>query len=1219
MGSSSNRKLQKLGVPKLFNPAVSRENNRFSVPREVNLGKLAETNYESTASFRYDPAGSGLKSTQELPLDWSKFENHTFFNSARAKVNVAFDKIVNEFPFDGTAKEVEAFEDGLTGFEKYILDIFPKNTGFLFFSGTALLEDPARGYAAGLGTNIKVLDSAGALFPDFSRDKSGSSVIDFSTNPFSIEFLIRVPEDSTSSYQVICQKQSGSDQTVTLALDQSITDRTVDLLFFITSGSAKLFTSASIEKGKFSHICATYDRGTTDALMLYLSESLISTSSTAYEFDTLSFNRAPLYIGSGSAFIINKNSDVGGTSFTPAQTLSGALDEFRIFHSVRSIDDQKKYARKSIYSTKDLKLYFKFNEPSGSFNGESVVLDSSGNSLHSTISNFSGILRNTGSYTNPMSHENIDRAPILFPSFEKVSDLNQALLVTGSAYDRDNPNLVTRLVPVHYLLEGQAYEGMKTQDGQVDQPVTANSIPGSAKMGNVQHLTEILFVWAKFFDEIKIFIDHFGNVLYPSYDDDDTVASKLLPFVSNYYGMELPAIFPSADPTQYIDGEDIQDSYSRSVQSLSFIQGEIWRRILINLNEIIRSKGTIHAIKSLIRAAGINPDSLMNIREYGGPTKRSLSGLRETRTLVASSLDFSGSSANVVHGTLDGQGFATNIPSIVSPFLSSSRLEVGFPEPVGTMVFKDASLGRPHGISNNSIDGILTSGSFTYEGTYQFNSKNPYSPNQSIARLQVSGSGLANTGRNGHGFALANLIIASGTLNSITGSGSTLKLYVLSSQASTDPLLKLELPGPDLFDGNKWNISFGRARSDERLQTDSAKYTVEPVSSAGSSSYFIRCARQAHGEIKEIYTTASYFQESQNTSNNIFQNFWSRDSQNYGPKLVVGSQSMAHPTAPSNNYFLNDTGLDSRPRASAGDRQIAMSTNFQGEVSQIRFWSKYLEKDEWQEHVRNFKSVGVNNPLVNFNFDVYPTGAWGRIRADISIDQYVTTSNASGIIHLTDFSQNSFFMTGSGFERDKVVIKPETFYYSFLSPKFDVAQTDNKVRIRGYELAENIEQNSYAYAAPQYEVVRSELPDDDTRFSVDFSSVKALDEDIMNMFGSLDFFNNALGAPNLIFDDSYPEIDQARKIYFNRLMSKPEYQVFFDMYKWFNSSIGMIIEQLIPRKTKFLGVNFIIESHVLERNRFRYLFDDIYLLSLQRDTSRGNIFLSQIVGNLKKF
>jgi len=85
------------------------------------------------------------------------------------------------------------------------------------------------------------------------------------------------------------------------------------------------------------------------------------------------------------------------------------------------------------------------------------------------------------------------------------------------------------------------------------------------------------------------------------------------------------------------------------------------------------------------------------------------------------------------------------------------------------------------------------------------------------------------------------------------------------------------------------------------------------------------------------------------------------------------------------------------------------------------------------------------------------------------------------------------------------------------------------------------------------------------------------------------------------------------------LTEKPDYQIFFDMYKWFNSALGVLVYQLIPRKTKFLGINFVIESHVLERNRFRYLFDDIYLLSLERDTDRGNLLLSQFAGSLCKY
>ena len=49
----------------------------------------------STASFRYDPVGSGIKSTQQFNVDWSDFAQHTFYNSAQVKTNEAFKTIIN--------------------------------------------------------------------------------------------------------------------------------------------------------------------------------------------------------------------------------------------------------------------------------------------------------------------------------------------------------------------------------------------------------------------------------------------------------------------------------------------------------------------------------------------------------------------------------------------------------------------------------------------------------------------------------------------------------------------------------------------------------------------------------------------------------------------------------------------------------------------------------------------------------------------------------------------------------------------------------------------------------------------------------------------------------------------------------------------------------------------------------------------------------------------
>ena len=98
----SNRDSSSVGRPSLFNPAVSRKTQNTKGPASnVSLKDLKDTNFQSTSSFRYESPGSGLKSTQEIPLDWSLFENHTFFNSAQSKVSIAFDTIVNKYPFDG--------------------------------------------------------------------------------------------------------------------------------------------------------------------------------------------------------------------------------------------------------------------------------------------------------------------------------------------------------------------------------------------------------------------------------------------------------------------------------------------------------------------------------------------------------------------------------------------------------------------------------------------------------------------------------------------------------------------------------------------------------------------------------------------------------------------------------------------------------------------------------------------------------------------------------------------------------------------------------------------------------------------------------------------------------------------------------------------------------------------------------------------------------------
>jgi len=422
---------------------------------------------------------------------------------------------------------------------------------------------------------------------------------------------------------------------------------------------------------------------------------------------------------------------------------------------------------------------------------------------------------------------------------------------------------------------------------------------------------------------------------------------------------------------------------------------------------------------------------------------------------------------------------------------------------------------------------------------------------------------------------------------------------------TVEPLV-FSLNGVDIFDGDQWHVSFGRQRNDE-------------FDSEVSSSYFIRAGKQNFGELITYKTAEALYQETnmggwplspgRDGFNNFqvispctvgFSGLLDIEGNASGSFVVIGSQSLG-PISPGT--FLNSHTVTSD--------NAARYTNFSGKVARLRFWSEDLTPTADQEHVRNFKSMGVSDPLTNFNFVTTKQNSFGKLRMNVSTDQTVTQSNATGGIILQDFSQHNTFITGSGFESTKSIIRPEIFNFSMIDPKFDEGTNDNKIRIRSWQQSANIDKYG-GEVAPLYEIPASEKPYDDTRFAIEVSCVQALNEDMIRMFASLEFLNIPIGAPELLFAGEYYDLQLLRDVYFNRLTDKVDYKKFFEFFKWIDGSIGMIIESLIPRKTKFLGMNYVIESHMLERSKFQYGYSDIYLAETKRHGALGTVTLQDL-------
>ena len=533
-----------------------------------------------------------------------------------------------------------------------------------------------------------------------------------------------------------------------------------------------------------------------------------------------------------------------------------------------------------------------------------------------------------------------------------------------------------------------------------------------------------------------------------------------MPFLAKYYGFHLPNKFSSTHLEQFRDGINILKDAGKSPKSLRDVQNLIWRRILINLPEIIKSKGTLHSLKALLRAAGVEPDRNFRFREFGGSTNLKITNARRQMSKITQMLEMGFNREN----------------SVISPPLISQRTEGGKPIDPSNPIYD-----YPTQVPRQS----WTRYSWTCEGRYKLNkSANPYKAetdvvglnpySQSLMKLMTTS--LAHTGSqfitsslgfdkeayNVGSYLLANVVAT--PHSDVTSTGSV-ELFVRSSplsesHSSWSPPLRLALTGVDIFDGRDWYVSFGRNSVD-----------AHPV----SSSYFLSCGTAQSKGSDTFFTTSSlYFDKATNTTSmfdtpNI--NDHGTHSKTYnrnGTYLHIGHHKY-------NSGFLISGSVDGQPVAPR-----ARTTHFSGSVSNIRFWTKDLNEGERREHCNNFQSVGVDNPLVNYNFaHQYTSGSWERLRIDTQCLQEITSSTSSGVIRIFDHAQatddlklvdkasgkvlkrksNSGLgnhLTGSHFGANHAVIKQHLFNYSILEPNWDQQSTHNHVRVRSWQNPENV-------------------------------------------------------------------------------------------------------------------------------------------------------------------
>ena len=97
-----------------------------------------------------------------------------------------------------------------------------------------------------------------------------------------------------------------------------------------------------------------------------------------------------------------------------------------------------------------------------------------------------------------------------------------------------------------------------------------------------------------------------------------------------------------------------------------------------------------------------------------------------------------------------------------------------------------------------------------------------------------------------------------------------------------------------------------------------------------------------------------------------------------------------------------------------------------------------------------------------------------------------------------------------------------------------------------------------------------------------------ISEQMLSMFASAVEFNNLIGEATDRYRHRYVGLDKMRELFFERVELDMDFDKFTNYYKWIDSAISQMMNQLYPFSARHSdSIADVVESHILERNKYQ--------------------------------
>jgi hypothetical protein len=251
---------------------------------------------------------------------------------------------------------------------------------------------------------------------------------------------------------------------------------------------------------------------------------------------------------------------------------------------------------------------------------------------------------------------------------------------------------------------------------------------------------------------------------------------------------------------------------------------------------------------------------------------------------------------------------------------------------------------------------------------------------------------------------------------------------------------------------------------------------------------------------------------------------------------------------------------------------VSIGNDFSGSLDEFRLWRVPLQPSKFENHTLHPDAINGNSytastadMLFRLDFE-YPKN---RI-----LDPYIKNVSLS-----TQYSENS--ATASN-----MFVAPN---YPYQYDPYDRTVTatvpslglnySNKIRFESASLVGDL---SYKARATKKSFDQSTI--DSNRLGIFMSPIKELNMDIVKAFGDFNI-DNYIGDPSDDYKDSYRELADLRKYYFQRL--NRNMNEYIQLVRYIDKSLFDVLSDLAPARTN-VSKGLLIEPHYLERSKVRW-------------------------------